>query len=400
MMTSKTKSRRALFLIENVPYSLDTRVRREAHCLMEHGASVVVICPTDGAGFRRQIAGVTVYQYFKPAMGAAFFSHVLEYVFSLVLQTILTAYVFLRHGFDVVHVANPPDLLWLVASPYKLLGRRFVFDHHDLVPELFEVRYAERFPMLIDVVSWLERMSIRLADHVISTNQTFRRIALQRGRKADHAVTVVRNGPWLEKDFYKVDPSPEVTEVGDIVVGYLGIMNPQDRVDNLLEAARIVRQERSRKDIGFVLVGSGDAYQDLLEQRDSMGLSGSVLMPGTIPWRGVLEAFAAVDIAVQPDLPTPFNQHLTMNKLMEYMALGKAVIAYDMPETRVSGGDCIKYLSEHNASVLADAIIALADDRSLRTAMGQKARQRIEDDLSWEKQRSNLVDVYRKIGIL
>ena len=383
---------RVLFLIENVPYALDTRVRREAHTLRAAGASITVICPGPG-GNSVEEDGIRVYHYRKPSFGGGFLAHLAEYAASLFCHAVLSLWVAVRHGFDVIHVANPPDLLWLVAAPYRLFGKRFIFDHHDLVPELFAVRFASRLPWLSSLMLALERYSIRLANHVISTNETFRRIAIERGGKAPNAVSVVRNGPWLSRDFPRVTPNPQVRALGRIVIGYLGIMNDQDHLDHLLNAARIVRLEAGRKDIAFVLIGSGDAYPKLLRLRDAMGLTDAVHMPGTLPWKEV----SAVDICVQPDPPTAFNRHLTMNKLMEYMALGKPSIAYDMPETRYSGADAVVYVTGESPHSLADAIIALADDPNMRQTLGRRARQRIESSLAWEHQAANLIEVYRDV---
>jgi glycosyltransferase involved in cell wall biosynthesis len=383
-----------LFLIENVPYRLDSRVRRQAGVLQEIGAQVSVISPREEASWYANIEGVHLYQYPKPSLGEGIAAHLLEYVTSLFFQSILTFWIFWRRGFDVIHVANPPDLLWIVAWPYRLLGCRYIFDHHDLTPELYQVRYARRAPWMVGVVQLMERMSIRLADHVISTNETFRRMAIERGGKAPERVTVVRNGPRLSMDFPDVPADPEVRRLGRAVVGYLGIMNPQDHLDFLLQAAKIVRDERGRRDIGFVLVGSGDAFPHLLKQRDELGLTEAVRMTGALPWREVLSTLGAADICVQPDPPTLFNQHLTMNKLMEYMALGKAVVAFDMPETRISGGDAVIYVKPDGPGALADAIIALADDEPRRLEMGRQARLRVEQTLAWEHQAHNLRSVY------
>jgi glycosyltransferase involved in cell wall biosynthesis len=386
---------RVLFLIENVPYDLDTRVRRQAHALRAAGGSVTVICPGPAGPGGRQRDGVNVYHYPKPALGGGFAAHLAEYAVSLFCHTLLTLWVAMRHGFDVIHVANPPDLLWLVAAPYRLIGKRFIFDHHDLVPELFAVRFAARLPRLTNVMLALERCSVRLADHVISTNETFRRMAIERDGKAPDAVTVVRNGPWLQRDFPVVAPDPRVRSLGRIVVGYLGIMNDQDHLDHLLEVARIVRFDAGRLDVAFLLIGSGDAYTRLLRKRDALLLTDAVQMPGTLPWMEVLARLSAVDICIQPDPPTAFNRHLTMNKLMEYMALGKASIAFDMPETRYSGGDAVLYVEGDSPRSLADAVITLADDAERRATLGRRARQRIESSLAWEHQAGNLLEVYR-----
>ena len=388
---------RVLFLIENVPYSLDSRVRREAGVVEDLGGQVVVICPSDGSGWYKCLGNVFVYQYPKPRLGGRFEAHLIEYACSLLFHTLLTAVVYVRHGFDVIHGANPPDIFWLVAAPYKLLGKTYIFDHHDLVPELFRVRYGRRLGALHRVILWMERRGLRLADHVVTTNESFRAIALERGSRRAEDVTIVRNGPWLERDFVNIAPDESVRGTAKVVVGYLGIMNPQDHLENLLEAARIVRKDLGRTDIAFLLIGSGDAYADLCALRDGMGLHGAVDMPGTLPWTSVVSKLAAVDFCVQPDLPTGFNVHLTMNKLMEYMALGKPSVAYDMPETRVTGGDAVVYVAEPSPRALAHAIVALADDPERRARLGADSFRRVKETLSWEQQRESLVSVYRRI---
>lgn len=390
-------SLRVLFLIENVPYSLDTRVQREADVVKRMGGQVVIICPTDGGRIHSQIDGFDVYQYPKPQPGQGFVGHLFEYGASLFFHFWFTAYVAIRHGFDIIHAANPPDIFFIVAAPYKLFGKYFIFDHHDLVPELFDVRYGDRVPALRSITIWMEKCSMRLANHVISTNESFRTIALTRGGKAPNDVTIVRNGPWLARHFSNISIDESVRDLGDIVIGYVGYMNPQDHLDNLLEAARIIRFELHREDIGFVLIGSGDSHRSLLELRDQLGLTDAVRMPGTLPWADVVGALAATDICVQPDLPTLFNVHLTMNKLMEYMAVGKAAIAYDMTETRFTGADTVVYVEENTSAALAATIVELSDDAIRRSALGKRARTRIETLLSWEIQSEQLVSVYKSM---
>ncbi len=389
---------KVLFLIENVPFTLDTRVQRQSRTLQQAGLSVIVISPrAAGERWHETRDGMDLYRYWKPEVGKGFVSHVAEYVASVLAHTLLTALVALRHGFDVIHAANPPDIFWLVAAPYKLLGKRFIYDQHDLVPELFEVRFQDRFRFLTGTIRFFERMSYRLADHVISTNDTFRGRAMTRGGRRPDDVTMVRNGPRLSVDFPEVEADAETRALGESVVGYLGIMNPQDHLENFLEMARIIRFEHQREDIEFVMVGSGDSFPDLQRLRDALGLAQAVRMTGTIPWRQVLATLAAADICIQPDPPTAFNRHLTMNKLMEYMALGKAVVAFDLPETRVSGGDYVEYVAGDSPRALAEAVIALVDDPERRLALGRGARQRIENELAWEHQERHLLDVYRKV---
>ncbi len=386
-----------LFLIEDAPFTLDTRVQRQTGTLQKAGLSIVVISPQmDGERWHENQDGIEIYRYWKPA-GKGFGAHLAEYVVSVLAHTVLTGLVAFRHGFDVIHTANPPDIFWLVAAPYRLFGKIFIYDQHDLVPELFEVRYRDRFNFLTRITFFFERMSYKLSNHVISTNDTFRRLAMTRGGRKESDVTVVRNGPRLSVDFPEVSPDSNIQALGQHVVGYIGHMNPQDHLENFLEMASIIRFEYNRDDIGFVMVGSGTSFPTLQKLRDKLGLKQAVRMTGRLPWQQVLETISAVDICIQPDPPTAFNKHLTMNKLMEYMALGKAVVAFDLPETRVSGGDCVEYVAGESVHGLADAVITLVNDAERRIDMGRRARQRIENELAWEHQEQHLLEVYRKV---
>jgi glycosyltransferase involved in cell wall biosynthesis len=387
-----------LFLIEDGSFTYDNRVRREVATLRSVGMGVIVICPKyPGERWCEIVDGVYIYRYVRPSFGSGFRAHVIEYVISLICQTVLAAWVAMRHGFDAIHAANPPDLLWLVAAPYRLLcGTRFVFDHHDLVPELYEDRFGRLRVRLLPVLRFLERMSFRLAHHVVSTNESYRAVAMRRGNKSSDEVTVVRNGPAV-RDFGDGEPDPKIRALGRVVVGYLGNMNPQDGVDRFLEMARLVRHVHHRTDIGFVMIGNGDSFEGLVRRRDDWRLEDAVVMTGRIPWSDVIAALRATDICVQPDPPGKLNDHSTMNKLMEYMALGRAVVCYDLVETRVSGGDAVVYVEGGGADELAAAVMALADDPDRIRAFQQAAAARVRDVLGWEHQADRLVGVYQKL---
>ena len=387
-----------LFLIQDTSFVYDNRVRREAATLSEVGMGVTVICPKfPGERWHDVTDGIQVYRYMIPTLGSGLMAHVPEYMISLIALTVLTAWVALRHGVDVIHAANPPDFLWVVAAPYRLLlGKRFVFDHHDLVPELYEDRFAARGSRVLTVLRFLERMSFKFAHHVISTNESYRAVAMRRGNKRADEVTVVRNGPALS-DFSDGEPDPKIRALGRIVVGYLGNMNPQDGVDRFLEMARLLRHVHHRTDIGFVMIGKGDSFKDLVRLRDEFGLTDIVAMTGRIPWSDVIASLRATDICVQPDPPGLLNDHSTMNKLMEYMSLGRAVVSYDLPETRVSGGNAVLYVQGSSAEDLASAVMALADDPDWMRELQSAGQKRVREVLSWEHQSPLLVDVYEKL---
>jgi len=389
---------RVLFLIEDGPFLFDNRVRREARTLRDAGAQVVVISPRHrGEAWHDVADGIHVYRYPLPSLGAGFAAHVAAYLISFCAQTLLTAWVAWRHGFDAIHAANPPDVMWLIAMPYRFLrGTRFVFDHHDLVPELYADRFARARPRLAALMRFLERRSFALAHHVISTNEHYRAVAMRRGGKRPDEVTVVRNGPAAQ-DFPAGAADPTIRARGRIVVGYLGNMNPQDGVDRFLEMARVIRQQHGRTDIAFVMVGSGDSFADLLRLRDQWGLTDAVVMTGRIAWAEVLAALRATDICVQPDPPGRLNDCSTMNKLMEYMALGRAVVACDLAQTRVSGGDAVLYTDGGSAAALATAVLAVADDPPRMAAMQRAGLQRVRDVLGWQHQSPRLLAVYEKL---
>jgi len=393
----KTRQPKVLFLIEDGSYLYDNRVRREATCLCHAGAQVSVICPNAGGEpFHSVVDEVRIYRYPKPNLGAGLIAHLGEYVVSLVSQTALALFVALKDGFSVIHAANPPDFLWLVAAPYRLFGKRFVFDHHDLVPELFEERFGKDRAFLLWAARLMERMSFWLASHVISTNESYRNVAMERGGKTPDCVTVVRNGPD-PADFEEFLPDQKVRAMAPTMVGYLGNMNPQDGVDLLIRAAAIVKDQYDRTDIGFVLVGGGSAFDSLVALRADLGLEESVSMTGTVPWSDVLNSLSATDICVQPDPPGGLNGHSTMNKLMEYMILGRAVIAFDLPETRVSGGDAVVYVPGDSAEALAAAIVELASDEQRMQSLGERGRKRVVDELAWHHQSPNLISVYKRL---
>ncbi len=389
---------KVLFLIEDGAFIYDNRVRREASTLLNAGAKVMVICPK----YPREpwcdvVEGVHVYRYWKPSPGSGLASHVVEYLCSLAAQSVLAAWIALRHGFDAIHAANPPDFLWFVAAPYRiLLGKRFVFDHHDLVPELYEDRFGGSGSRLLGVLRLMERISFRLAHHVISTNESYRAVAMSRGGKLPDEVSVVRNGPDA-RDFPDGAADPAIRGLGRIVVGYLGNMNPQDGVDRFLEMARLIRQKHGRTDFGFVMIGKGDSFEDLKRLRDEWGLTDSVVMTGRIPWSGVIATLRATDICVQPDPPGRLNDHSTMNKLMEYMAFGRAAVAYDLVETRFSGGDAALYAEGSSAEDLAAAVLAVADDPVRMAQMQEAGLQRVRDVLGWHHQSRRLLDVYERL---
>lgn len=402
---------RILYLNENSSFPFDNRARREMGTLREAGAEITVICPAfeGGPGWDgcqrspdrvsvEEYDGHEIWYYPFPEYGHSLSGHLREYAESLVWLQRLSWRALRRKGFDAVYAVNPPDLLWPIAAQFQVLGKKFIFDHYDLNPELFQDRFGDnpRAMRALPLVKLMEKATITMADHVISTNGSYRRIAIERCGKNPELVTIVRNGPDMQR-FYPVDPDPEARATGDIVVGYLGNMNPQDGLDEVVEMARILRYEHGRTDIGYVLVGQGDSYEDVRAMRDAKGLADCMLMPGRLPMERVRGCLSAADICVQPDPPGGLNNVSTMNKVMEYMAMGKPVIAHQLKETMVSGGDVARYTATPDARGLADEVLALADDPDLRAELGRRGLERCRDVLAWPHQAPCLLSVFERL---
>jgi len=391
----KALTGKALIFIEDGSFTYDNRVIREADALVKNGWQVVVISPKyHGDPFYKKInKNLLAYHYRKPSF-KSIWSHAMEGLFTLFLGSLLTLYVYLRHGFSVFHACNPMDILWIIALPYKITGKKFIFDQHDLCVELCLSRGAiSTRGLTFKILIFLEAMSYRLADAVIATNESYKDIAIQRGGKSPRSIFVVRNGPDLDK-FRKMPENAGLKNKNEILIGYLGNINPQDGADYLLKAAFSVIKERGRGDIKFVFIGDGMAKAELVRLSDNMKLKDSVMFTGRIPDNEMLSILSACDICVQPDPLNPLNDKSTMNKTLEYMALAKPVIAFDLKETRVSCGDAALYVMPNDISELADKIIYLADNPNVRAKLARAGRERIEKELSWNYSVPNLLKAY------
>ncbi len=391
--------KKVLLFIEDGSFTFDNRVLRETKALREAGWSVTVISPKFKGDplYRRIDEDLRAYAYPKPD-AETLMGHFKEVFVTLTLGSLLTFWVYLRHGFSVFHACNPMDILWLIAWPYKLIGKKFIFDQHDLVPELILSRSnVDPQGWFIKIFLWFEKRSYRLADVVIATNESYKEKAVVRGKKRTEDVFVVRNGPDLRK-FRPVPPNKGIKSEHEILVGYLGNMNPQDGADYLLRAARVIVRERRLSHIKFVFIGGGSSQPRLHQESRSWGLDDSVTFTGRIPDAEMLAALSACDICVQPDPMNPLNDLSTMNKVMEYMAMEKPVIAFDLKETRVSGGDAALYVKPNDVGALVDQIIFLADRPDLRRQMGRAGRRRIEGMLAWKFSVEGLLNAYKAAG--
>jgi len=388
-------SRRALIFIEDGSFTYDNRVKREAGALVDAGWDVTVVSPRYPGDplHKRYGERLRAYHYPKPNAESAA-GHLVEHSISLAFGAALTAWVGVRHGFDLFHACNPMDILWLVALPYKGLGKRFVYDQHDLCPELYMSREDGREDGLFHrALQFLEKWSFRTANATIATNESYKSIALSRGGKSPREVFVVRNGPDLDR-LRKTPPRAGLKGDGEVLVGYLGNMNPQDGVGLVLEAAEHIIRQRGRTDVRFVMVGGGSSQQSVAALAVEMGLGQWVTFTGRIPDDEMLAVLNACDICVQPDPYNPLNDKSTMNKVMEYMALEKPVVAFDLTETRVSCGDCARYAVPNQVEDLARQIVHLADHPEERLEMGLRGRRRVEEKLAWKYSVPHLLAAY------
>jgi glycosyltransferase involved in cell wall biosynthesis len=389
---------RILMLLENRPYPQDVRVRREANALAAAGYSVSVICPSDpGQPSRETVSGVRVYRYAMPTPASGFFGYLWEYGYSMAASFLISLRIFLLEGFDVVHAHNPPDTFVFIALFYKLFGKHFIFDHHDLSPEMYQVRFPGGGSRLVyRVLVFLEKLTCRFANHVIATNESYRRVEMQRGGVPESQITIVRNGIELQR-LRKFEPVPELRKKGKNIIAYVGVMGFQDGVDYLLRAVHHLLQDFGRSDFYCVLIGDGEAFQDLKRLACELGLDAYVLFTGFLSNEEFLPYVSAADICVDPDPSNPYNDRSTMVKMMEYMAMGKPIVAFDLPEHRFTAQEAAVYVPNNDCRAFAQALAQLMDDPLRRKALGAFGGHRIEKDLAWDFSIPKLLEAYGKV---
>ncbi|MBI1796503.1 MAG: glycosyltransferase family 4 protein [Candidatus Eisenbacteria bacterium] len=392
---------RVLHLSENLTLPFDRRVWMELNALRAAGLEVSAICPTGDAHPARFeiIDGIPIWRYPAPPPTRGFLSYVWEFLYCWLWTAWLTMVVLVTRGFDVIHAANPPDTFWAIALPYKLLGKRYVFDHHDLCPELYVARFGEarQGSLAHRALGWLEWAQFRTADLVISTNESYRQVAMARGGVVPERVVVVRSGPSRERFAVVRAVDPALKRGRPYLVAYLGVMAPQDGVDHLLRAAQHLVCVRGRKDVTFTLIGAGDSFADLRALNRKLGLEAFVHFTGRIPDEEVEVTLATADVCVSPDPRNPLNDVSTMNKVLEYMACGRPVVAFDLREHRFSAGEGALYAEPNRDEDLAAKIGELLDDPERRARMGAYNRQRFLERMAWEHNAGELIRAYERL---
>jgi glycosyltransferase involved in cell wall biosynthesis len=390
---------RVLIIVQNLSVPFDRRVWLECQALVSAGHQVAVVCPKDnGDPDYHVLDGVELYKYRGYAPGGGKLSYIAEYVYSFAATAWLALKARRRTGrFDVLQACNPPDIFWPIALVLRAIDRtRFVFDHHDLCPELFESRFPDGPKLPHRALLALERWTHRTADQVIATNDSYREIAMSRGGKSPSDVTVVRTGPDPER-LTRGDEFPELRRGHRFLAAYIGVMGPQDGVDIVVRAADIVINKLGRDDIAFTVMGSGDCLEDLKKLRDELGLADHVEFTGRVPDEFVTRVLSTADVGLSPDPKNPLNDLSTMNKSMEYMAFELPVIAFDLRETRVSCGDAGVYVTPNDEYQYAQAIVTLMDDDAKRAELGKLGRERVEQELAWCHQERAYLRVYERL---
>ncbi len=394
-MASAGRPRRVLIVVENLPAPFDRRVWQEATALREAGYQVSIICPMGkGCEKRREnLNGIEIYRHGLPLEGSGPLGYVLEYGAALFWEFVLAWRVFLTRGFDVIHACNPPDNIFVVGGFFKLLFRRkFLFDHHDINPELYEAKFGRRDAFYKLMLAW-ERWTFRMADVSIATNESYRRIAVERGKMDPDRVFVVRSGPDLDR--LRIQAPVEALKHGRrYLVGYVGVMGNQEGLQYLLQAARHIVYDRKRTDIHFGLVGGGPELENLRRMAVDLGVADYVTFTGRVSDEEMLAMLNTADVCVNPDEYNEMNDKSTMNKIMEYMALGKPIVQFDLKEGRFSAEEASLYAKPNDAADLAEKLLDLLDDPEKRAAMGRFGRERVEKTLAWPHEAPKLLAAY------
>jgi glycosyltransferase involved in cell wall biosynthesis len=390
--------RRVLIIVQNLPVPFDRRVWLECQALVSAGFRVAVVCPKGSGDPAYEVVDTVELHKYRPyAPGGSKLSFIAEYAYSFAATARLALRARRSGRFAVIQACNPPDIFWPIALLFRAFeGTRFVFDHHDLCPELYESRFPAGPKLPYRALRALERRTHRTANHVISTNDSYRDIAIRRSGKPAGDVTVVRTGPDPQR-LRRGPADPAQRRGRRFLAAYIGVMGPQDGVDIVVRAADIVVRELGRDDIAFTLIGSGDCFADLVALRDELGLAGHVEFTGRAPDELVGRILSTAHVGLSPDPKNPLNDVSTMNKSMEYMAFELPVVAFDLRETRVSAGDAAVYVRPNDVREYAEAIVKLMDDEPTRARLGALGRARVEQELAWSHQERAYLGVYQRL---
>jgi glycosyltransferase involved in cell wall biosynthesis len=388
--------KKILIIVENMTVPIDPRVWGEATSLRANGYEVTVLSPRrkDCPLGYELLDGVHIYRHPTPHEGNGALGYVFEYGSALFWEFVYSVWIFLRRGFQVIQGCNPPDDIFLVALPFKVLGVKYIFDHHDACPELYLSKY-EKAGIFYKIQVWLEKMTYRFSDVVMATNDSYKDLAIARGGKAPEDVFVVRNGPDIET-LRSVPVVPALKHGKPYLVGYVGNMGEQDGLDILLDVALHIKN-MGRRDIHFTCVGGGPGLPGLQKMLRDKHLEDTIDFTGRISFEDLLNILSTADICVNPDKPCEMNDISTMIKIMEYMALGKPIVQFDFKEGKYSAQEASLYADPKNqVRDFADKILWLIDNPDERKKMGEFGRRRVADQLAWEHSVPHLLAAYER----
>lgn len=386
--------KRVLIIVENLPCPFDRRVWQEATALRGAGYQVSIICPV-GKGYEKKyevIDGIPIYRHKLPFEADGALGYAFEYSSALFWEFILAWKVLRKHGFDAIHACNPPDTIFFIGCFFKLFGKKFIFDHHDINPELYEAKFGKR-DFFYKLLLVLERWTFRMADISIATNESYRKIAIERGRMGPERVFVVRSGPSLDR-LKILPPVPELKYGRKYLVGYVGVMGKQEGIDYLLRAVHVLVYDKGRTDIHFGLVGGGTELQVMKSYAKELGVEDFITFTGRVSDKEMLAMLNTADVCVNPDVANEMNEKSTMNKIMEYMALGKPIVQFDLAEGRYSAQEASLYAKPNDEVDLAEKLLELIDNPELRDCMGRFGRERVVKELAWQYEAPKLLKAY------
>ncbi len=391
------QGRRVLIIVENLPCPFDRRVWQEARTLAAAGYLVSIICPK-GKGYEKgfeELEGIAIYRHPMPFEGNGALGYLAEYSWALLAEFTLSLRVLMERGFDAIHACNPPDTLFLIGGFYKLFGKKFLFDHHDINPELYEAKFQRR-DFFYRLMLSLERWTFRTADVCVATNESYRRIAIERGQRSPAKVFVVRSGPDLRR-LRLQPPTPALRNGRRYLVGYVGVMGRQEGIDGLLACVQHIVHGMQRHDIQFGLVGGGTELAAMRKLAADLDIAQYVTFTGRVPDEELLAMLNTADVCVNPDVANDMNDKSTMNKIMEYMALGKPIVQFDLTEGRVSAQDASLYARRNDPLDMARKLVALLDDPEQRGRMGAAGLERVKSVLAWEHEAPRLLAAYDEL---
>ena len=386
-----------LFIVENQPVPYDRRVWYEALALKERGYNVSILSPK-GKGLTRsfeKLEGINVYRHPMPFEATGKLGFLVEYANALFWEMSLSLRIFMREPFQIIHGSNPPDHVFLVALLFRVFKVKYVFDHHDLTPENFLAKFSKK-TFLYKILCLMEGLTFWTAKIVISTNESYKKIATSRGGKTKDEVFVVRNGPKLS-EIIEAPPNKDLKNGFDYLVAYVGVIGNQECVDALLRAVRYLVYGKGITRIKFVIIGAGPHWAEMVNLSKEMGLQDYVFFTGFVPFQEFYEILSTADICVNPEYKNPFTDKSTMMKIMDYMAMGKPIVQFDTVEGRVTAGDSAIYVNENDDSAFAESIIGLLEDPDKREKMGAIGKKRIHELLHWDRQKKNLEKAYQSL---